>query len=207
MLYNSISGSVWSGCRVAKWVGFFVRGFMAMLISIGLFLPDAPARLGEIYIGVFFVANGLLSLKIAKQLENRDKWMIVPAFVSIIGGVTVVILRVSSPVLALFSLPPLDLGKYLFPPITILIGLFQVQGRIRVTPDLGSKLLSRSSLILGALEIMLGIAVLFYERIDWQVKLILHIWIVIVMLFMFATAYQVRKLETTQRLTQPVSQE
>jgi len=188
------------------WVGFFIRGFMAMLISIGLFLPNAPARLGEIYIGLFFFANGLLSLKLAKQLEDRDKWTGVPAFVSIFGGVAIVLLRVSSPIIAFYSLPPLDLGKYLFPPIAIIIGLFQVLGRIRVTPDIGYKLLERVSFVLGVLEIMLGIAVLVYEDIDWQVKLIAHIWIIIVMLVMFATAYRIHELETTQRLTEPISQ-
>jgi len=188
------------------WVGFFIRGFMAMLISIGLFLPNAPARLGEIYIGIFFFANGLLSLKIAKQLEDRDRWTGVPAFVSILGGVAIVLLRVSSPIIAFYSLPPLDLGKYLFPPIAIIIGLFQVLGRVRVTPNLGYKLLERVSFVLGVLEIMLGLAVLIYEGIDWQVKFIAHVWITLVMFFMFATALRVRKLETTQRLTQTVSQ-
>ena len=188
------------------WVGFFIRGFMALLISIGLFLPNAPARLGEIYIGLFFFANGLLSLKLAKQLEVRDKWTEVPAFVGILGGAAIVLLRVSSPIVAFYSLPPLDLGKYLFPPIAIFIGLFQVLGRIRVTPNLGYKLLERVSFVLGVLEVMLGIAVLIYEGIDWQVKLIAHIWIIIVMLLMFATAYRIRGLEITRRLTQPVSQ-
>ena len=188
------------------WVGFFIRGFMAMLISIGLFLPNAPARLGEIYIGIFFFANGLLSLKIAKQLEDRDRWTRVPAFVSILGGVAIVLLRVSSPIITFYSLPPLDLGKYLFPPIAIIIGLFQVLGRVQVTPNLGYKLLERVSFLLGVLEIMLGLAVLIYEGIDWQVKFIAHVWITLVMFFMFATTLRVRKLETTQRHTQPVSQ-
>jgi len=189
-----------------KWVGFFFRGFMALLISIVLFMPDPTFLNGRFYIGFFFLVNGLLSLKIAKQLEPRDKWTIVAAFVSIIGGVVVVLLRVSTLILALYSLPPLDLGKYLFAPITILIGLFQVQGRVRVTPDLGYKLLAQSSLVLGILEILLGIAVLIYEPVDWQVIIIAHIWIIIVMLFMFATAYLVRKLEISQRHAEPVSQ-
>ncbi|MGO9643504.1 MAG: hypothetical protein ACLPY5_02020 [Candidatus Bathyarchaeia archaeon] len=190
-----------------KWVGFFFRGFMALLISIVLFQPDPSFLNGRFYIGFFFLVNGILSFKIAKQLETKDKWTIVAAFVSIIGGVIVVLLRLSTLILALYSLPPLDLGKYLFAPIAIIIGLFQVLGRIRVTPDLGYKLVARRfSLVLGILEILLGIAVFIYEPVDWQVIIIGHIWIIIVMLVMFATAYRVRKIETSQRLAQPVSQ-
>lgn len=189
-----------------KWVGFFFRGFMALLISIVLFMPDPRFLNGRFYIGFFFVVNGVLSLKIAKQLENRDKWTIVAAFVGIVGGVAIVLLRLSTLILALYSLPPLDLGKYLFAPITVLIGFFQVQGRMHVTPDLGYKVIARRfSIVLGILEILLGIAVLIYEPVDWQVIIIAHIWIIIVMVLMFATAYRVRKLETAQR-TQLVSQ-
>jgi len=192
---------------MAKWVGFFFRGFMALLISIVLFQPDPSFLNGRFYIGFFFLVNGILSLKIAKQLEPRDKWTIVAAFVSIIGGVVVVLLRLSTLILALYSLPPFDLGKFLFAPITIIIGLFQIQGRVRVTPDLGYKLIARRfSLLLGILEILLGIAVFVYEPVDWQVIIIAHIWIIIVMLVMFLTAYRVRKIETSERLAQPVSQ-
>ena len=176
------------------WVGFFVRGFMGLLLSIGLFLPDSNAKLAEIYLGFFFLANGMFSLKMVKQFKTQERLATVGALVSVIGGITVIVLKFVSPII-----DAVDVGKLLFAPLVIVIGLFQIMGLVRVTPELGRRQI-RSNFWLGILEILLGIAVLIYPPIDWQVKIIVHAWIIIVTFYMLTTAFRLRKLGTRQRV-------
>jgi len=175
-------------------VGFFVRGFMGLLLSIGLFLPDSNAKLAEIYLGFFFLANGMFSLKMVKQFKTQERLATVGALVSVIGGITVIVLKFVSPII-----DAVDVGKLLFAPLVIVIGLFQIMGLVRVTPELGRRQI-RSNFWLGILEILLGIAVLIYPPIDWQVKIIVHAWIIIVTFYMLTTAFRLRKLGTRQRV-------
>ena len=175
-------------------MGFFVRGFMGLLLSIGLFLPDSNAKLAEIYLGFFFLANGMFSLKMVKQFKTQERLATVGALVSVIGGITVIVLKFVSPII-----DAVDVGKLLFAPLVIVIGLFQIMGLVRVTPELDRRQI-RSNFWLGILEILLGIAVLIYPPIDWQVKIIVHAWIIIVTFFMLTTALRLHKLGTQQQL-------
>jgi len=170
------------------WVGFFVRGFMGLLLSIGLFLPDTTAKIAEIYLGFFFLANGMFSLKMVKQIKTQERLATVGAIVSVIGGIIVTLLKLISPII-----DAVDVGRVLFAPLVIIIGLFQIMGLVRVTPELDRRQI-RSNFWLGILEILLGIAILIYPPIDWQVKIIAHAWIIIVTFYMLTTAFRLRKL-------------
>ena len=194
------------GLSIVKSAKFSIRGFFGLLISIGLFLPGTTAKLAEIYVACFFIANGILSLKVIRQLEEgeRARFAKVPPYVSVIGGAGILLFRLLA-VLAIFTLSFGDIGRYLFGPIVVIIGLFQIKGRIRIAPDIAYKVIERSSAVLGILEILLGITVLIYEPVDWEVKTMTHIWMIAVTIIMFATHYRLRKIERAER-TQPVSQ-
>jgi len=177
------------------WVGFFVRGFFALTLSIGLFLPDTTAKLAEVYIGFFFFANGTFTLKRIRQSRTQDKGMTVTALVSLLGGIAVLVMRVGLPLLGMA-----DIGKYLFAPIAIIIGLFQILGLVQVTPEFNYPLVRRAHLSLGILEVLLGVAIFIFQPIDWQVKVIAHAWIIIVMMVMLFTAYHIRKFGVQQQI-------
>jgi len=181
--------------------------FFAMTGDL-LGLWDVPLT-GRICVSMFFVANGIFSLKYEEMVDNEDKKEKMPAYVSLIGGVILLLFTLSSIILATFSISLEDVGGYLFAPILIIIGVFQVQGGVKIMPDLGHKLLAQSSLVLGVMEVLLGIAVLIYQHGPgeaWQVRLIVTVWLAFMIPTMFATAYHwERKLEAAQEI-QPVSQ-
>jgi len=187
------------------WVGYLTRGCSGVILCILLSLPSSPLT-GRICISLFFIANGLFSLKYDERGDSpKDKREKVPAFISLIGGVILLLFTLSTIILKLFSLSLGDVGGYLFGPIAIIIGLFQIQGGVRIMPELGHRFLAQSSLTLGVIEVLGGIAVLIYGPVDWQVRVIVIIWVATMALVMLATAHRLRNLETVQQ-TQPVSQ-
>jgi len=188
------------------WVGYLTRGCSGVLLCILLVLPNSPLT-GRICISLFFIANGLFSLKYDERGDSpKDKREKVPAFISLIGGIILLLFTVSTLILKLFSLSLGDVGGYLFGPIAIIIGLFQIQGGVRIMPNLGHRLLAQSSLTLGVIEVLGGIAVLIYGPVDWQVRVIVLIWVAMMALVMLATAYRLRETLEAAQQTQPVSQ-
>src|SRR5208282_982152 len=188
------------------WVGYLTRGCSGVLLCILLVLPNSPLT-GRICISLFFIANGLFSLKYDERGDSpKDKREKVPAFISLIGGIILLLFTVSTLILKLFSLSLGDVGGYLFGPISIIIGLFQIQGGVRIMPNLGHRLLAQSSLTLGVIEVLGGIAVLIYGPVDWQVRVIVLIWVAMMALVMLATAYRLRETLEAAQQTQPVSQ-
>ena len=191
------------------WRGYLIRGCFGVLTSLGIFLGwfiPTPFT-GRVCVSMFFIANGIFTLKYDKLLDTKNKVERAPAYVSVIGGIVLLLFTLSTITLKLFSITIGDVGGYLFGPILIIIGLFQVQGGVRIMPDLDHRLLARSSLMLGILEILAGIAVLIYGPVDvWQIKIIVQIWVVLMTLTMFVTAYRWRSKLGTAQGTQPIAQ-
>ncbi len=188
------------------WVGYLTRGCSGVLLCILLALPNSPLT-GRICISLFFIANGLFSLKYDERGDSpKDKREKVPAFISLIGGIILLLFTLSTIILKLLSLSLGDVGGYLFGPIAIIIGLFQIQGGVRIMPNLGHRLLAKSSLTLGIIEVLGGIAVLIYGPVDWQVRVIVLIWVATMALVMLATAHRLRETLEAAQQTRPVSQ-
>ena len=191
------------------WRGYLIRGCFSIITFIGLIvLWNAPFT-GRICVSMFFLANGIFSLKYDEMVDLKDKRARVPAYVSLVGGIALLLFTLSTIILKLLSVDIGDPGGYIFGPIVILIGLLQIKGGVRIMPNLGDRLLAQSSLVLGIMEVLLGITVLAYQQGPgevWQVRVIVLIWVAMMIPVMFATAYRWRrKLEAAQP-TQPASQ-
>lgn len=126
------------------WRGYLVRGCFALITFVGLLvLWDKPFT-GRICISSFFLANGLFSLKYDELVDPKNIRERIPAYFGLIGGVVLLLFTLSTIILKLSSLPTEDLGGYQFAPIVIIIGLLQIQGGVRIMPNLGHRLLGES---------------------------------------------------------------
>jgi len=191
------------------WRGYLIRGCFALITFVGLLvLWDKPFT-GRICISSFFLANGIFSLKYDELVDPKNKRERVPAYFSLIGGIVLLLFTLSTIILKLSSVPTGDPGGYIFAPIAIIIGLLQIQGGVRIMPNLGSKLLAESSLVLGIMEILLGFTLLIYQHGPgevWEVRMVVLIWVATMIPVMFATAYRWRRKLQAAQQTQPVPQ-
>jgi len=179
-----------------QWLPYLVRGTLGTIIAVTMveqFLitekPLIEFSVGNfpIYIGVFFLANGLLSLKLARSAATDGSRAIAPAVTSIIGGLLMIILYLFSPYrTTLISTP---LGRLAFGLIVIILGVLQVRDRVAVTHR---PALERPKIVLGGLEILLGIAVIA-SPVNKFVGAIAFAWIVLVVIYMFYLAHILRR--------------
>jgi uncharacterized membrane protein HdeD (DUF308 family) len=173
-----------------KWLPYLIRGVMAVVIAATLVqqfvVPGSKASNFPIYLGVYFLANGILSLRLARSESDKGRGPILAALASIIGGLALIIAFPFSTYRD--SLIATDLGRYVFSAIVIVIGLLQARGAVHMTPQ---PILKRAHLVLGFLEILLGIVVLA-APIDWEANAVALIWTMLVATYMFYVAQSLR---------------
>jgi len=172
-----------------KWLPYLIRGIMAIIVAITLVrqfvIPGSKASNFPIYLGVYFLANGVLSLKMARSGPDRKR-EVLAALTSLIGGLALIVAFPFSSYRD--SLIATDLGRYAFSAIVVIIGLLQVQGGVHVTPQ---PILKQAHLVFGFLEILLGIVVLA-APIDWEANALALTWAVLVAIYMLYVAHRLR---------------
>jgi len=173
-----------------KWLPYLIRAIMAIVIAVTLLrqfvVPGSKASNFPIYLGVYFLANGILSLRLARSESVQARGLILAALATVIGGLALIVAFPFSSYRN--SLISTDLGRYVFSAIVILIGLLQVQGVVHMTPQ---PILKRAHLVVGFLEILLGIVVLA-APIDWEANAVALIWTVLVAMYMFYVTQSLR---------------
>jgi len=176
-----------------KWLPYLIRGIMGVVIAITLVrqfvVPGSKASNFPIYLGAYFLANGFLSLKIARAAPTRDKRSLLAALASIIGGFALVFTFPFSDYRD--SLIATDLGRYVFSIIVGVIGLLQLQGAVHMTPQ---PVLKRAHVISGILEILLALAVALdpFGKGGGTDNAVAFIWTIFISFYMFLVAYRVR---------------
>ena len=173
-----------------KPLSYLVRGTMAIIVAITLVRqfvePGSKASNFPIYLGVYFLANGILSLKEARSEQVQRRGLMLAALASIIGGLALIVTFPFSTYRE--SLIATDFGRYAFSAIVIIIGLLQVQGVVHITHE---PILKNAHLVFGSLEILLGIVVLT-APIDWEANAVALVWLVLVAIYMFYVAHRLR---------------
>jgi len=169
---------------------YLVRGTMAIIVAITLVrqfvVPGSSVANFPIYLGVYFLANGILSFRIARSDPGRGTRDLLAASTSIIGGL---LLIVTFPVSSYRdSLVATDVGRYAFSAIVIVIGLLQVQKAVYMTPQ---HVVKRAHTVFGSLEVLLGIVVMAVP-IGWEANAVALTWLVLVAIYMFVVAHRLR---------------
>ena len=172
-----------------KWLPYLIRGILGVIIAVNLtqqfFTPVKGPNL-PIYMGLFFLFNGILSLKEARAEPIKSAGSILAALASIIGGLAFIIIYPFSPYRQ--TLVGTDLGRFVFGAIVIIIGLLQLGGTLRITPE---PVLKRAHLVFGFLEVLLGIIVMA-SPIDWVANTVAFVWVALVAIYMFYVAHRLR---------------
>ena len=177
-----------------KWLSYLIRGIMGIVISITLVrqfvVPDSKASNFPIYLGFYFLANGLLSLRLARADPTQGKRNVLAALASIIGGLALVVAFPFSDYRD--SLIATDLGRYAFSTIVALIGLLQLQGAVHMTPQ---PVLKRAHFITGFLEVLLAMTVAFepFGKGGGD-NIVALVWTMFVSFYMFFVAHRVRRI-------------
>ena len=173
-----------------KWLPYLIRGIMAIIVAITLVrqfvVPGSKASNFPIYLGVYFLANGILSLKTARADPGKGKGDVLAALTTLIGGLALIVAFPFSSYRD--SLIATDVGRYTFSAIVVLMGLLQVQGGVHMTPQ---PVLKRAHLVFGFLEILLGIVVLA-AQIDSEANAVAFVWLVLVAVYMLYVAHRLR---------------
>jgi len=173
-----------------KWLPYLIRSIMAIIVAITLVRqfvePGSKASNFPIYLGIYFLANGILSFREARSEPGPQRGLTLAALVSIIGGVALVVAFPFSSYRD--SLIATDVGRYAFSAIVIIIGLLQAQGSVHITPQ---PIVKQANLIFGFLEILLGVVVLA-APIDWEANAVAFTWIVLIAIYMFYVALRLR---------------
>jgi len=179
-----------------KWLPYLVRGTLGTIIAATMFeqflvtekpLAEFSVANFPIYIGFFFLMNGLLSLKLARSAAADGSRAIAAAVTSIIGGLLIIVIYPFSPYrTTLVSTGP---GRLAFGAIVIILGVLQIRDRVAVTPQ---SVLERPKIVLGGLEILLGITVMA-SPINKFVGAIAFAWVVLVVIYMFYLAHILRR--------------
>ena len=173
------------------WAPYLVRGIMAIVIAITLVrqfvVPGSKASNFPIYLGVYFIANGILGLRLARSGPDQKRLLLLSAL-TLIGGLALTVMFPFSDYRD--SLVATDLGRYTFSSIVIIMGLIQAQGSMHMTPQ---PVVKQAHIVLGFLEILLGIVILA-SPIGRVANAVAFVWTVLVAVYMF---YVARRLHGT----------
>ena len=182
------------------WLPYLIRGILGIIIAINLtqqfFTPVKGPNL-PIYMGLFFLFNGILSFKQARAESVKSNGAILAALTSIIGGLAFVVIYPFSPYRE--SLIGTDLGRHSFGAIVIIIGLLQLGGTVHITPE---PVVKQAHLIFGSLEVLLGIIVIA-SGTDWMALTVAFVWVALVAMYMFYVAHRLR---SVSMMSSPVNQ-
>lgn len=154
---------------MAAWITFF-RGLFAVALGIALLVrPEATRPILSNFIGVFWASSGLLSIRWGLHTE-RSRWItILVGLVGILAGIMVLVRRAVSD-----WLNP-DFIVTALGVIALLTGLLHVSGHMPVRQVLvGTR--SRTGILLGILEMVLGTVLIFDDVIGPILHTVLIIW-------------------------------
>lgn len=172
-----------------EWLPYLVRGILGIIIAANLiqfvFVQEKGPNF-PMYMGVFFLFNGILSFNVARAAPIKSSGLILAALTSIIGGLVLVIVYPFSPYRN--TLVATDLGRYVFGAIVIIIGLLQFGGALHMTPE---PVVKQAHRILGLLEVLLGVVIMALS-VDWVAITIGFVWVTLVSIYMFYVAHRLR---------------
>lgn len=178
-----------------KWLPYLVRGALGTIIAATMFeqflvtekpLTEFSIANFPIYIGFFFLMNGLLSLKLARSAVAGRR-SIAAAVTSIIGGLVIIIIYPFSSYRT--TLVSTALGRLAFGAIVIILGMLQIRDRVALTPK---PALERPKIVLGGLEVLFGITVIA-SPINKFIGAIAFAWLALVVVYMFYLAHILRR--------------
>lgn len=173
-----------------KWFSYLSRGLMAIAVAVSLAQQlIAPPEKGSnfpTYLGYYFLLNGVLSLQAARS-ESEKTGKPLAAVASIVGGLWLIINYPFNIYRA--TGVATDLGRDIFSAIVIVIGLLQIQGAVRMTPQ---PIVKHADLAFGFLEVILGLAVIV-TPIDWETNTIAFVWTVFTAVYLFYVAFRLHK--------------
>ena len=171
-----------------EWLPYLIRGILGIIIAANLIQYVLTPTKGPnlpIYMGLFFLFNGILSFKQARADPIKSNVLILAALASIIGGLMFVIIYPFTPYRQ--TLVGTDLGRYVFGVIVTIIGLLQFGGTVHITPE---PVVRHAHLVFGLLEVLLGITVL--ASADSVVLTVGFVWVIVVAFYMFYVAHRLR---------------
>ena len=173
-----------------KWFSYLSRGICAIAVAVSLAhqLIAAPEKGSNfpVYLGYYFLLNGVLSLQVARS-ESEKIGESLAAVASIVGGLWLII-NYPFNIYRLTGVAT-DLGRLVFSAIVIVIGLLQIGGAVRMTPQ---PIVKHANLIFGFLEVILGLVV-SVTPIDWETNTIAFVWAVLIAIYMFYVAFRLHQ--------------
>jgi uncharacterized membrane protein HdeD (DUF308 family) len=137
------------------WWLSLIRGAIALGLGLALLLAPSMGRpLLAQYMGMYWMASGLLSIVWGIRGARFTRLWLLAGVVGLLGGLAIV-LR------ALYA-PPMDVSLVvtLFGAVAVLTGLLHMAGGYRVRQEFGPRW-SRGSFLLGVVQLVLGLLVLF----------------------------------------------
>jgi len=174
---------------------YLIRGIMGSIVAVTLIRQLFYLKLSNfwIYLGFYFIANGVLSLKEVRSARTTRMGSLLGPLVSIGGGLVMVVAYPFSAYAA--TLVPTEAGKITFGTIVSVVGLLEVMGKVRVTAE---PIVKHIHLVFGGIEILLG-SVLIAFPLTWETRLFELVWITIALLwivpvtcYMYFIAYRVK---------------
>jgi hypothetical protein len=164
-----------------SWLQYLVRGIMGGIVAVTFtleLLGLANASNFPIYLGFYFIANGVLSFKQARLASSKASGSTLSAVISIIGGLVLVVTYPFSSYRA--TMVATDLGRVVFGIIIGTIGGLEVLGKLHITTE---PVVKQMPCVLGGLMVLLGFLFVSFP-INWVTRLVAIIWTVLVTFYM-----------------------
>lgn len=169
------------------WWLSLIRGAIALGLGLALLLTPSMGRpLLAQYMGVYWMASGLLSIVWGVRGARFTRLWLLAGCVGILGGLAIVLRRLYA--------PPMDVSLVvtLFGIVAVLTGLLHMGGGYRVRQEYGPRW-SRGSFLLGLVQLVLGLLVLFAPgKVPRIIVIVAVIWALIGGLGLIRDALQLR---------------
>jgi len=163
---------------------------MGAVISITFtleLLGLADASNFPIYLGFYFIANGILTFRLARA-DNSKSGSMLSAVISIIGGLVIVIAYPFSAYRA--TMIATDAGRVVFGLIAGVIGMLELLGKVRITSE---PIMKQMPTVLGGLLLFLGVLFVLFP-INWISRFVAVVWTILVASYMFFIAHKLRNI-------------
>lgn len=169
---------------MAHWITFF-RGLFAVALGIALiFRPDAARPLLANFMGIFWFASGLISIRWGLATKQARSVTILVGVLGVLAGLSMISRNfVSQWVTFDFMMTALGI-------VVLLTGILHISGRMPVRH--GPLKWTRSGLFLGIFEIALGLVLVFDNHIGSFINLIALIWAFLGGFVLIIDAWQMR---------------
>lgn len=184
----------WS--RDIKFWATLIRGILALILGLGLIIqPDKARPFLVNFMGMFWLAGGLVSLRADVGDSGRHRWARIAGVIGVVTGLIVVVRHLMTRVIP-------EVGVvYLLGAVILLTGLMHVTIGF---PSARGANRSWTSVILGLFEIVLAILVL-YSPLEYSPFLYwtITLWAFLGGFLLFSGAWQRRNQLRQQAAVQP----